>query len=79
MTATESHLIKTYLALFSGLSNAGKIELIEGLSASLEETELDKDAAFFKTFGAFIPEKSAEDIIAEIKANRKFKRKDLSF
>ena len=34
---------------------------------------------FFNSFGAFSDEKSAEDIILEIKENRKFREKDLNF
>ena len=34
---------------------------------------------FFNSFGAFSDEKLAEDIILEIKENRKFREKDLNF
>ena len=55
-----------------------KIELIESLSKSLKTETKTKEEIFFKSFGAFSSEKSAEDVIAEIKSSRKFRNKEIS-
>ena len=79
MTFTDKHIIDTYSALFEGLTPMSKIELIERLSKSLK-TEGDKrEKKFFKSFGSFASDKSAEDIISDIRSSRTFRKKDISF
>ena len=78
MTATDKNIIEAYASLFEGLSLVNKIKLIERLTKSLYPAKNPKKN-FYKSFGAFASEKSPEAIIAEIKNNRKFKDKDLSF
>ena len=79
MTYPNKHLIKSYASLFESLSAINKLELIERLSKSLQRDKTDQEADFYKSFGAFASTKSAEDIIVDIKANRKFRKKDISF
>jgi hypothetical protein len=79
MTYTEKQLIETYSNLFESLSSLGKIELIENLSKSLKKGKKIRDKKFFKSFGAFSSEKSAEEIIAEIKEDRRFNSKEIKF
>ncbi len=43
--------------------------------STAEKSKKEKD--FYKSFGAFGSDKPAEEIIKEIKANRKFRKKDL--
>jgi len=78
MTFTEKHIIETYSGMFEGLNNTSKIELIERLSKSLKKSEKAKDNNFYKSFGAFASEKSAEEIIADIRSGRKFRKKEFS-
>lgn len=78
MTATDKNILETYSNLFEGLSSINKIELIERLTKSLK-VNTSKKTTFYKSFGAFSSNKSAEEIVAEIKANRKFKNKDIKF
>jgi hypothetical protein len=49
-----------------------KIELIESLSKSLKTEFTTKENSFYKSFGAFSTEKSAEEIISDIKISRTF-------
>ncbi|MBX2921066.1 MAG: hypothetical protein KF746_02650 [Chitinophagaceae bacterium] len=65
--------------LFEWLSSLGKIELIESLSKSLKTDKATKDNKFYKSFGAFASEKSAEEIIADIRSSRKFRKKEIQF
>lgn len=77
MSSIERHIVDTYASLFSGLSSVGKLELIESLSKLIKNEKRDIDKKFYKSFGAFASEKSAEEIVADIKTNRKFKSKSI--
>lgn len=77
MTAAEKYIIKTYSRLFDGLSSMGKIELMELLAKSLKKDKKDRESEFFKSFGAFGSEKSAEEILSDIKKGREFRKRDL--
>lgn len=79
MTQAERHIIETYSSIFDRLSSISKLELIEKLAKSLRKESQTKEKDFFKSFGAFSSEKSAEDIIKDIKESRNFRDKDLKF
>ncbi|HAP95950.1 MULTISPECIES: hypothetical protein [Epilithonimonas] len=79
MTYAEKNIIETYSNLIDNLSSIGKMELLEKLTKSLKKEKKSKEMDFFNSFGAFSDEKLAEDIILEIKENRKFREKDLNF
>ena len=79
MGYTNRHIVETYSGLFEGLSSINKIELIESLSKSLKTETSKKETKFYKSFGAFGSDKSPEKIVSEIKANRKFRKKEISF
>lgn len=79
MNFTDKHIVEAYTELFEGLSSLNKIELIESLSKSLKAEKKTKENMFYKSFGAFSSEKSAEEIIEEIKAGRKFRNKEIEF
>ncbi len=79
MNYTDKYIIETYTGLMEGLSAFNKIELIDNLSKSLKEEEGLKDKKFYKSFGAFGSDKSAGEIIKEIKSSRKFRKKEISF
>lgn len=71
MSYADKHIVETYSMLFDGLSSLSKIELIEKLTKSLKREKTVKKDTFFESFGAFSDEKSAEEIIADIKSSRK--------
>ncbi len=79
MSYAEKHLVETYSGLFEGLSSLSKIELIEKLSKSLKKGKKTKDETFYKSFGAFASNKSAEEIIKDIRSGRKFRKKEIKF
>jgi hypothetical protein len=79
MSYTDKHIVETYSVILEGLNNAAKIELIESLSKSLKAEKKNKERDFFRSFGAFASSKTAKDIISEIKASRKFRKKEISF
>lgn len=77
MSYTDKHIVETYSMLFDGLSSLSKIELIEKLTKSLKKEKTVKEDIFFKSFGAFSNEKSAEEIITDLKSSRKFRAKEI--
>jgi hypothetical protein len=79
MTYTDKHIVEIYSGLLEGLSSEGKAELIENLSKSLKTEKKNKESKFYKSFGAFASGKSAEEIIADIKSSRKFRKKEIKF
>ena len=79
MTYIEQHLIETYTDLFKGLSTVNKIGLFESLSKLIETENNTIDSKFYNSFGAFSSHNSAEEIIADIKANRNFTDKEIEF
>ncbi|URC11132.1 hypothetical protein [Flavobacterium sp. B183] len=78
MTVTDKNLLETYSNLFEGLSFSNKIELIERLTKSIKGAK-SKESNFYKSFGAFKSEKSAEEIVSDIKSNRSFTNKEIKF
>lgn len=77
MNYTDRRIVESNNALFQGLSFQNKLELIESLSKSLKTDLKDKDASFYKSFGAFPDDKTDEEIIKELKSSRKFRTKDI--
>ena len=71
MTYTDKHIVEVYSGLLDGLNSESKAELIESLSKSLKTEKKNRESKFYKSFGAFASEKSAKEIIAGIKSNRK--------
>lgn len=79
MSYTEKYIVDTYSGLFEGLSPTSKIKLIESLAKSLKTEKKTSEKNFYKSFGAFASSKSAEEIIADIKSSRRFRKKEIKF
>jgi hypothetical protein len=77
MTVTEKSIVETYSILFKNLSENCKTALIEQLSVKEKDDDKENvDDGFALSYGGWEgPEQSVE----EIKANRKFNRKDVIF
>jgi len=67
-------LIDNYYGLLSSLSKENKIRLIAKLSNSIIEESTEDENVVDNFFGAFKSEKSAEELIKEIRESRKFNR-----
>ncbi len=73
-------IIDGYLQLLDNLSPGSKLDLISKLTASVKSDITNKKSSFKKAFGAFQSEKSADEIINEIRSSRTFTRQnELSF
>jgi len=68
-------LIDNFFNLISSLSRENKIKLIAKLSNAIVNESPKDENTVDKFFGAFKSEKSAEEIINEIRESRKFDRK----
>ncbi|MFT6480666.1 MAG: hypothetical protein ACI9V1_003362 [Spirosomataceae bacterium] len=77
MTYIDKKIVDAYADLLSGMSKDSKAQLIERLSESNTKNESLVDKEFYSSFGAFVDEASAEEMIKTIKASRKFRSKDL--
>jgi len=73
-TETNTTIIDGYVELLENLSPDNKLDLISKLSASVKTDLVDKKSNFKKSFGAFVSEKTAEEIIEEIRNSRLFTR-----
>jgi len=67
-------LIDNYYGLLSSLSKENKIRLIAKLSNSIIEESTEDENVVDNFFGAFKSEKSAEELIKEIRESRIFNR-----
>ena len=85
MTTVEQNIVNTYARLFEGLSKFARLELIERITLSLKEEDKEhkedkkakEDTDFFNLFGALPDDKTAEEMVTEIKSSRQFREKDL--
>lgn len=72
------NLVDSYLELLENLSPENKLELISKLSDSLKSskkpTENQSDKSLDDLSGAFIFDKSSDDLIKELKESRNFNR-----
>ncbi|MEI6048089.1 MAG: hypothetical protein WCS03_04255 [Bacteroidota bacterium] len=67
-------LIDNYFGLLSSLSKENKIKLIAKLSNSIVDEPSEKENVIDNFFGAFKSDKSADEIIKEIRESRTFNR-----
>lgn len=76
---TNTTLVNGYVGLLANLSPTDKLDLIAKLTESVRNDLIEKNTSFKNSFGAFESEKSAEEIIDELRSNRSFTRKIESF
>jgi len=70
----NKRLVDGYLELFKNLSPNSKLDLISGLSNSLKSSKKNKAVSIKALEGDFIQEKSADEIISDLKQARTFTR-----
>lgn len=73
-SSASTSLVDNYFGLLNGLSKENKLRLIAKLSNSMADEVVKNDDRIDKYFGAFISDKSAEEIIKEIRESRNFNR-----
>jgi hypothetical protein len=68
LTYAERNMVESYAAILGGLRTSTKLELMDRLLKSLKNEYIKVDEPAIE----FIPEKSAEQIISEIRKSRNF-------
>lgn len=63
-------LVEGYLRLLANLSTDHKLDLISKLTLSVKKDIAKNNSSFFKAFGAWESDQSAEKIITEIRSSR---------
>lgn len=71
---SDNTFIEGYVKLLEGLSPANKLDLIVRLTASVKSDIENKKSSFEASFGAWQSDKTAEEIITEIRNSRTFTR-----
>lgn len=67
------NIIDSYLGLIRSISPENKVRLISRLSDSLREFGKNDDRSINDLYGAFVSEKSADEILCDLKASRNLK------
>ncbi len=77
MSASSGHTNPAdfYFGLLRNLNSDSKLDLISKLSQSLKKSNKQDAPSLQSLFGAWQSEKTAEEIIAELRASRTFSRK----
>lgn len=78
-TETNSTIVDGYIGLLDSLSPTDKLDLISKLTESVKADLKNKKTSFKKAFGAFDSEKTAEEIVDEIRSSRLTNRQIESF
>lgn len=68
----EFNIIDSYGRLIRTLSREDKLRLISRLSNSLKECEENSGRSINELYGAFVSEKSAEEILRDLTASKNF-------
>lgn len=63
-------IVDAYASILGNLSPDDRMDLIARLSETKEMSTQKKKTTFRKAFGAFVSDKSAEEIIADIRGSR---------
>ena len=78
MTAIEKNKIDAYTVLLEHLSVSAKKELISRLKDSIKVKKKPLKNGLEKSFGAWESDKSAEEIIKEIKESQNFRNREIN-
>ena len=76
---TNTTIVDGYIGLLTNLSPSDKLDLISKLTELVKTDLSNKKSSFKKSFGAFESDKSAEEIIDEIRNSRISNRQIESF
>jgi len=81
MNSADSNinLLETYFGVLRNLSADTKLELISMLSKSMKSSKSARSSSLKSLYGAFISDKSADELIDDIKKARTFNNKREEF
>ena len=67
-------IVEGYIRLLGNLSPTNKLDIISKLTASVKSDLANKKLSFKESFGGFVSNQSAEEIIEDIRKSRVFTR-----
>jgi len=70
----NTHILNTYMAFLETLSPGIKLDIISKLTQSLKSEVRSKENLFESSFGAWMGNESAEEIVKGLRSNRTFHR-----
>lgn len=73
---SNTTLIDGYLKLLDNLSPSNKLDLISKLTQSVKNDITDRKISFFKAFGSWNSDQTADELIIELRESRTFYRKN---
>jgi hypothetical protein len=76
MAQAGKHIVDAYSELLGGLSAEDMRAIVSHLSKTLKKGRPGAEEAFYATFGGFASEQTAEEIVADIRASRRFRNRD---
>ena len=76
MTTSAQHIsiVDYYFSFLKNLNPDSRLDLISKLSQSLKNNDKVSETSLQSIFGAYKSEETADEIIAELRASRVFKR-----
>jgi hypothetical protein len=79
MVTEKGDFLGNYLGLLSGLSMDSKIKIIEALNVDIRNNGVLETDWIDRLYGSFISDKPAEEIVSELRLNRRFSREVAGF
>jgi hypothetical protein len=70
----NTKLIDSYISLLKNMSKPNKLELISRLTNTVKSENEQEKADFYKAFGGWDKNESAEDLIETIRGSKTFNR-----
>ena len=74
MVMKNEVFLENYLGLLSSLSRESKIKLVESLNHDIKNDVFSENNWIDELYGSFVSDKPAEELISEIRSNRRFNR-----
>ena len=72
-------ILENYLGLLGGLSRESKIKLVESLNFDINRSIVSETNWIDELYGSFVSDKSAETVISQIRADRRFAHETIGF
>ena len=79
MVIKNEVFLENYLGLLKSLSRDSKIKLVESLNFDIKNEIIPEKGWIDELYGSFVSDKSAEVLISEIRADRRFNRDAAGF
>jgi hypothetical protein len=79
MIIKNDDFLENYIGLLSSLSRESKIKLVENLNFDIKNNVASETDWIDKLYGSFVSDKTAEMMISELRADRRFSHEITGF